>query len=212
VYSRIREENEKFRAAYLTAAGTIAIITFPMMLGMMGVSNYFVMVFFGEKWRVVSLLLVIFSPIGLLQSIEATTGAIYLAQSRTDWMFRWGITTGIICVVSFIIGLRWGIIGVASSYLIATFVLTYPGFMIPFSLIGLKMKDLLGSIWRPFLCSVLMMFTVFIASFGMPTDLSKGAALSIFFLISVASYCTASLLINRRELTQVLMWIRESFA
>lgn len=62
VYSRIRDDNKKFKIAYLDVAGTIALITFPMMLGMMGVSNYFVSVFFGEKWRVVSLLLIIFSP------------------------------------------------------------------------------------------------------------------------------------------------------
>ncbi|MGA9408338.1 MAG: lipopolysaccharide biosynthesis protein, partial [Bacteroidota bacterium] len=212
VYSRIRDDNKKFKIAYLDVAGTIALITFPMMLGMMGVSNYFVSVFFGEKWRVVSLLLIIFSPVGLLQTIEATTGAIYLAQSRTDWMFRWGVGTGLFTVVCFAIGLKWGIVGVASSYLISTLVGAYPCFRIPFTLIDLNVKDLIKKVWKPFLCSLLMLCTIYAASLSITPGFSNGASLAILFILGVSSYYVASRVFLRKEITQVLSWLKESLA
>jgi len=212
VYSRIREDNNKFRSAYLDVAGIIALITFPMMLGMMGVSDYFVVVFFGEKWRVVSLLLIIFSPVGLLQSIEATTGAIYLVQNRTDWMFRWGIGTGLFTVVCFVVGLRWGIVGVALSYLVATLIGTYPCFRIPFTLIDLKVSDLIKKLWKPFFCSLLMLCTIYVGALTLSPALSKGATLTVLFILGISSYYAASQLFLRKEIAQVLSWLRESLA
>lgn len=211
VYSKIRRENDKFRNAYLKVASTIAFITFPMMVGMMGVSDRFVMVFFGEKWRVVGLLLMIFSPVGLLQSIEATTGAIYLAHSRTDWMFRWGLATGVLGVIGFVVGLRWGIMGVAASCLIVALVSTYPGFRIPFGLIDLKVGDLARSVWRSLLCSVLMFFAVSATALLLSPGLSDKVALSILFLVGATSYALASQLFNRKSVSQVFRWLREFF-
>ena len=209
VYSRIRDENDKFRKGYLKVAGSIALITFPMMLGMIGVSDCFVSVFFGEKWRVVSLLLMIFSPIGLLQSIEATTGTIYLAQSRTDWMFRWGMATGIFSVICFVIGLRWGIVGVASSYMVGTILLAYPGFLIPFKLINLKVVDLLRGVWRPFVCSVVMLIAVFCGHVLLEAHVSPSQLLAILLFIGLGTYAINSSILNRADVQNMLAYLRQ---
>ncbi len=209
LYSRIREDNSRFRNAYLRIAASIAIITFPMMVGMLGVSNHFVIAVFGEKWRVVGILLMIFSPIGLLQSIEATTGSIYQAQGRTDWMFRWGIFTGILAVIAFIIGLKWGITGVATSYLVVTLLWTYPGFMIPFKLIDLKVVELIRCTWRPFVCSLGMLGAVTLCSVLFADHVSPMQLFAILFLVGVSTYAINSFVLNRSDIQEMLSYLRQ---
>jgi len=212
VFSTIRDDKKKFRNAYLKVTGMIALITFPMMLGIMGVSNSFVAVVFGEKWKMVGALLIIYGPLGLIQSIEATTGSIYLAQNRPDWMFRWGLFTAVVAVVAYVIGLHWGIIGVASSCLIATLVCTYPGFLIPFKLIDMKVGEMLKSVRAPLLCSLLMLFSLYTVRLVLPSIIGKELQLSILFLVGIASYSIASLVFNRIQIAEVFGWLQESFS
>ena len=81
-------------------------------------------------------------------------GAIYQAKGRTDWMFLWGLGSGMMVVIAFIVGLSWGIVGVATAYAIVTlFVLAYPSFAIPFRLIHLPVGALIRAVWPPFAAS-----------------------------------------------------------
>ena len=73
-----------------------------------------------------------------------------MSTGRSDWFFRWGLVSTAVVVSGFLIGIRWGAIGVATSYCITNLILLYPNFKIPFSLISLSMKVFLTRI-SPFL-------------------------------------------------------------
>jgi len=68
-------------------------------------------------------ILQVFCLLGLIQSIGTTVGWIYQSQGRTDIMFRWGLVSGSIFIISFVVGLRWGALGVAVAYTVANFLL-----------------------------------------------------------------------------------------
>ena len=127
-----------------------------MMMGIIPVSKNFVTLFFGENWVNTSILLIILAPVGLLQSIDSTTGSIYQAKGKTNILLYWGLFTGILAVFSFIIGLEWGVIGVAASYLIINLIWFYPGLRISFSFISLKVSVLFKTLLRPFILSLVM--------------------------------------------------------
>ena len=71
-------------------------------------------------------------------------------------MFRWGIGASTLVLAAFILGLPWGIIGVAIAYAIASVLLFYPNFAIPFRLIDLPFLQLLKVLWLAVLTSSLM--------------------------------------------------------
>ena len=77
---------------------------------------------------------------GILQAIATNIGWIYLSQGRTDILFRWGVLATAVYAISFAVGLRWGVVGVALAYKIAGYLLAYPSFAIPFRLIDLKVS------------------------------------------------------------------------
>ena len=116
---------------------SIAILSFPLMLGLMAISKPFTETFFNRNWNtdLLSSLILILAPIGLIQSICSTTGPIYMVKGKTNWLFLWGVFSSVIAGASFIIGLNWGVSGVASGYLISTILITYPCFKVPFKLL-----------------------------------------------------------------------------
>ena len=145
--SRFSNDHARFRAAYLRTSGLIALITFPAMVGLGVTAQPFVRVFLGPKWVPVAELLAVFGPLGALQSVAGTLNLVYNTQGRTDLLFRWQIFGSICYVASFIVGLRWGIMGVAVCYTVVWILLMVPMYMIPFRLVGLTLSDFFRTLW-----------------------------------------------------------------
>ena len=141
-FAKIQFDNARFRSAYVRSCMLIGLITFPIMAGLGVIVNPFIYTVMGPKWAPVIPLLTILVPVGFCQSIQGTVGQIYVAKGRTDWMFRWGLSAAIVFVIAFVIGVRWGTIGVAAAYAITYFVfILYPGFWLAFKLIDLSVAE-----------------------------------------------------------------------
>jgi O-antigen/teichoic acid export membrane protein len=157
--AQMQDDNPRFRQAYLRSCCAIAFITFPMMAGVAAVADPFVRVWLGPKWLPVIGLLQVLATVGMLQSIGTTVGQIYSAKGRTGTMFAWGLGSSIVTVGSFVIGLHWGIQGVAIAYAAAMALLAYPLFRIPFGIIGLPMSAFVRAL-APYVAATGVMFAV----------------------------------------------------
>ena len=203
VYSGIQSDNCRFSHTYLKVASTIAIITFPMMIGVVVLAKPFIAVVFGMKWEPAILLLIILAPVGLIQSVATTVGDIYQAKGRTDWMFRWGIGSGIVVTIAFIIGLRWGVVGVATAYAIISFILFYPNFAIPFRLINLKFVYLLKVLVWPFVNSMFMFIAIRIFKAVLTATFSNATVLTLSIILGVIVYGVASWMNSKEQLKEL---------
>ena len=203
VYSNIQDDNNRFSSAYLRVVAIIALIVFPLMMGLLALAGPLVLTVFGETWAPVILLIMILAPVGMTQSIGSTVGSIYQAKGRTDWMFRWGVGAGSIIVIAFLVGLQWGIVGVAVAYVIVSFGLSYPSFAIPFRLIDLKFPSLLKVLWRPFVNSLLMLLVLVIFRLALPPGIVDGFVLGMSIFLGVCVYMAASWVNNREQLREL---------
>jgi len=201
--SRIQNDNVKFKEVYIKLINVIALITFPLMLGLIAVNNNFVFVVFGVKWEPVITLILILAPLGLIQSVYTPAGMIYQAKGRTDWWFKWGVLTGILFISAFWIGLKWGIYGVALGYLIANFLALYPGMAIPFSLIKLKVSEFLLSLRKTLAISLIMFFAVFGMKLLLIDFLSLKSVLVVSVLIGGLFYIAMNFLFNKDKLNLI---------
>jgi PST family polysaccharide transporter len=204
VFSQIQDDNAKFRLVYLKATSTIALITFPLMVGLWAVAEPFVLALFGSQWRPVIWLLMILAPVGMAQSVETTVGTIYQAKGRTDWMLRWEFAAGLWTVTAFVIGLRWGILGVATAYAISSFASVYPNFAIPFHLIQLRMRDFWAVLWRTLVASLLMLLVLLGLKFLLSPSLLSVWLLAVLVSTGGIVYLLTSWLINREQIQQLL--------
>lgn len=154
--ARFSGDLEKTRAAYLRSCKYIGLITFPLMLGLAVTAQPFILVFLGERWVPVARLLVVFAPLGAAQALYATVEMIYQTQERTNIQFRWMVLSSFAYVLSFVLGLKWGITGVAACYAGMWFLLMAPSFWIPFRVIQLSGKRFLRTLWPTLWMSLLM--------------------------------------------------------
>ena len=196
--SQIQYDNSKFKLFYLKSTKYIAFVTFPLILGLFAIVDEFVLVVFGEKWVPVIFVIKVLSIVGLIQSIDAPAGNIYLAKGKTDWMFRWGIFSSIITVSAIVIGLRWGINGVAVCYMISNTLLTYPSLSIPFRLINLRFTDFVLNLKEEAATS-LSMFTIVMAVVAIQRHYQFPSKIILIsgIVIGVISYLFAVIAINK---------------
>jgi O-antigen/teichoic acid export membrane protein len=166
--SRIQEEDARFRQAYLRALSVIATITFPLMLGLLATADLLVSTCFGAKWAPMVPIVRILAPVGMLQSITSAAGMIFTAKGRTNVQFRWALVEISVVLPAFVIGLRWGIIGVACGYAVAVFLLGYPLFTITSRIIGLHVSELARTLWPVMKNAVVMFAVVLLTRFGLP--------------------------------------------
>ena len=204
LYSRMQDDAGRFGRTYLKVASAIALISFPLMLGLTALAGPIVRTLFGAAWAPMIPLLLILAPLGAVQSIATTVGSIYTAKGRTDWQLWWTIGAGLLIVLSFVLGLPWGIRGVAASYAIMFLLLTYPAFAIPFRLVGLRVSDLGGVLWQSATCGLAMYAVVAGTALWLPPGVPGWLTLSLLVPLGAAVYVACSWAINRALLLEVI--------
>jgi O-antigen/teichoic acid export membrane protein len=122
--SRLADDPERYRQAYMRIVQKVAIITMPGVALMIGTSDWIVRVVLGPQWMDAAWIFSVLGIAGLIQPIANTTGWLFVTQGRTNDMFRIGMIGGPITIAAIIIGLPWGARGVATSYVIAQICLT----------------------------------------------------------------------------------------
>jgi PST family polysaccharide transporter len=211
--SSIQGDKAKVRRAYLQATRYIAVFTFPMMVGLFAVTPQFIRTIFGPQWERSIFLVQVLALVGLIQSIETTTGWLYQSQGRTDTMFRWGLFSLFVVATAFVLGLRWNIEGVAVAYAAASFLLTYPCFAIPFRFIDLKFRHFIKQFNSIFLASITMGGFVLGVRLFLKDALGAGDLVTLMSSVAVGivSYGVLLFVLDRmiyREVFQLLRQLR----
>jgi PST family polysaccharide transporter len=204
VLSRVREDDAEFRRLYLRASGGIAMLTLPVVFGLMATTGPLVLTLLGPRWEPVIPVLTVLAPVALVQTVGAMTGVIYQATGRSDALLAWGVGSSVVIVGGFAVGLQWGIIGVAAAYLVVTLALAYPLFAIPFRFVGLAVRDLIATVARPFLISLAMFVLVFLLARLLPATLGASGVLAVLVAAGATFYALASWVFDRDRVRQAL--------
>lgn len=187
--SRIQDDKPRVKRIYLRAVAMIALVTFPMMMGLLVVADHFVGAIYGPRWTGVTGPLRILCVVGMIQSIVSTVGWIYQSQGRTDLMFKWGLFSGCIAIVSFLIGVYFGTVeAVAWCYALANGVLLYWNFAIPGRLIHTSFFQVIRSVSGIFLCAIMMAALVCGVGRILPQDWPHWAPLTVQVSTGVLVY------------------------
>jgi O-antigen/teichoic acid export membrane protein len=125
--SRVQDDKLRFREMFLRSTGQLTLFIVPAMAALVAVPNEVVLLVFGAHWQPVAPIFFYLGVNGLLQPLGNATGWIFIAQGRTDVMFRVGLITSLITVVSFFVGLHLGgAVGLAAAYAFVEYFLKSP--------------------------------------------------------------------------------------
>jgi O-antigen/teichoic acid export membrane protein len=105
--------------AWLRVNLMTAALLVPASLGLAVVASDFVPVVFGQRWHAAAPVLEILSLGGVAQSLQMFNGPVYQACGRPGLFLRFMFFSTTVTFGGFVIGVHWGLLGVAASFAIA---------------------------------------------------------------------------------------------
>lgn len=119
-FSRLQDDPERVASMWVRTNRMIAAFTVPASLGIITIAPEFVSVVLGERWSDSVPVIQILAWVGLLQSLQRLNGSVLQARDRAGTLLVFAVVAFVASILAFVVGLRWGIVGVAASYAVAT--------------------------------------------------------------------------------------------
>ncbi|HEY6119625.1 MAG TPA: lipopolysaccharide biosynthesis protein [Pyrinomonadaceae bacterium] len=157
--SSLQNDLPRFRRAYLRMVRSVAFITFPLILGLGATANPLVPAIYGPRWLPVVPIIEILILVGVFEAI-AVWGIAAWALGQTRMSMQLACISLISMTAAFLIGVRWGLVGVAWAYVaISPLVFILPHIWTN-HLMHLRFSLLLKALTPPFVASLLMTIIV----------------------------------------------------
>ncbi len=196
-FSKLQDDNEQLEKILLRAVGGIAVVTFPMMAGIMVIAEPFVLGVLSEKWAPAIPLMIYLAPVGIFMAIEKPPAYVLMAKGKANWTFWQTIVSGIVIISAFMIGLSWGITGVVIAYSIVALPLALMRFALAFYLMQRPLWHLARALWPYALGALIMAGLVLLTRLGLASwEISNLVELAILVPIGAIVYTTAMLLLK----------------
>jgi len=155
--SRMQDDRQRMAALWVRATRLIAALTVPALLGMMVVAPAFVAVILGDKWSAAIPVIPILSWVGLLNSLQTLNSNVLIALDRAQTLFRYTVVFFVAHVSAFVLGLQWGIVGVAACYAISTTLVEPLYVWVTARAVGVSPRLFLGALVGPGQAGLLML-------------------------------------------------------
>lgn len=121
--SRNRSNLSEVRRLTVKSVRGISLVTFPVMAFVSAASYDLVAVFLGAEWSQAAPVIAILAITGARQAVSTVNAPLLLGMDDSRSHLWFNICAAVVQVAGMIIGLQWGIVGVATGYTIAGFML-----------------------------------------------------------------------------------------
>ncbi|MEZ5039070.1 MAG: lipopolysaccharide biosynthesis protein [Saprospiraceae bacterium] len=161
-FSIIQSDPIQVRWYFLKMTRIVGLISFPFMLGLYFVADDLVFVLLGEYWMPTVGPLKIFALTGIFQSVIVLIGVLFISQGKTKLQFRLGVFTSFVGIVSLVIGLNWGLEGVAWGLFVATIINLGPNIYFAGSIVGINILEWFSNLKEVALSSLLLFLWLYL--------------------------------------------------
>jgi O-antigen/teichoic acid export membrane protein len=119
-FSRLQDQPERIAALWIRTTRLVGALSIPALCGLVVVAPDLVPVVFGDRWDDAVPLIQVLAWVGLLQSLQTLNTEILTARDKTATVFRFSLVFFAAHMTAFVIGLQWGVTGVAVAYAISS--------------------------------------------------------------------------------------------
>lgn len=162
-FSLIQDDHDRIKSVYLSINRVVALITFPMMLGLVVVAEPFIFVLLGEKWMGVIPIIQVLAPLGAWRSVHSLNGNIFLARGKTKLLFRIVLPSSVLVAILMMVGVKYnGMIGLSVGYCFGSIVtgLTLDYYLN--RLIGLNVRTNMMNLFPILIAATLMAGSIYL--------------------------------------------------
>jgi PST family polysaccharide transporter len=156
--SRLHDDPERYRRAYLSLSEKLAMLTVPAAALMVVTSDWIVVLLLGAQWRDSGPIVGWLGLAAALLPVAVITGLLFLTQDRATELFKVAALGSAVSLVSILIGLPFGAVGVAASFALGSTFVRVP---VSFWLAGRKGPVTIADLYRSIVPSVVAGCAVF---------------------------------------------------
>ncbi|QQE66398.1 lipopolysaccharide biosynthesis protein [Leptolyngbya sp. BL0902] len=114
--SRLQQDPERYRRVYFKAVLGITTLGMPLVAFLFATAEQVIELLLGQTWMGVVPIFQFLMPAAFVATFTISMGWVYQSLGRVDRQFRWGIFSSGINVITFLVSVRWGAVGVAAAY------------------------------------------------------------------------------------------------
>ena len=128
--SRLHNEPERYRSVFLRVARALTLVSMPFAALAVALPHVVVEAVLGDQWEEAVPILRWFGLLMFTQPLCHSTGWLFISQDRTREFLQWGVASSVVTVVAFLVGLSFGVTGVAAAFALATLVILVPALIL----------------------------------------------------------------------------------
>ena len=147
--SRLQDDADAFRVYYLRAIAMLAFVTMPLIALAFATADEIVLILLGDQWTQAADVFRLLAPAAFVGAVNVAPGWLCMTLGRPERQLRWAMIAAPVSVTGFVIGLRWGISGIATAFSI-TFCIMFVVF-VQYACVGspVRARNVWMALWRP---------------------------------------------------------------
>lgn len=118
IFSKKQDEHASLSRGYIEMSKILALIVYPLLIGLAATAPVAVPVFLGKGWELSVTLIQILVLVGLARTLANPSGTLYLAKGRADIGFQFNLATAIISGIVFWLSVQRGVVAIATAFAI----------------------------------------------------------------------------------------------
>lgn len=191
-FSRVTDDRARVATMWLRVNRLVAAAAAPAAIGLGVLAPQFIEVVLGDRWLPAAPVIQILAWVGLVQSIQQVNGSVLQAMDRTGIMLRFAVVTFILNMIAFVVGLQFGIVGVAAAYALVN-AFTQPVYMLMTArVLGLGTRDIIRNLAGVIQAGVLLALTLVGIRLALTTvGLGPGQVLAVAAAAGAGVYAVA---------------------
>jgi PST family polysaccharide transporter len=212
IFAAVQHDIPALRRYFLTVTEGLAVVAFPLTLGLALVARDLVPVVFGERWLFMVAPLQVLAVYSMVRTIAPTVSQVLAVTGDMRFLMYMNGLAALILPTAFYIGSQWGTVGIATAWTIAHPLAVYfPLNARAFRRLDLPIVDYLRSLWPAVSGCLLMVGAVMLAHAMVPITAPRGLLLGLEILAGAAAYSASLMLFHRHRVKSFLaIWRRES--
>lgn len=207
-FAEVQTDVAAMRRYFVSFAEAIAFLTMPAAIGLALVADLFVPVALGPQWdgavwplRVLCLATPLRALVPLVSQLLVTAG--HARRNRDQ-----NVIAAVTMSALFVVGSRWGVLGVASAWVIGYPIVVLPNVRLALSHLGLRLRDLPVVFWSSISTTLAMAAAVLAARTLTPDTLHGVARLGIAVAAGALGALAAVWTLHRGRVAPLVALVR----
>lgn len=153
--SSLQNDPERFRRYYQHLLDILATVTMPLTIYCALEADFIIPLVLGRQWLAAIPVFRILAIAGFIDAVVGTRGLVMTSCGLSKRYFHWGVVVSLSTLAGFVAGIPFGIIGVATAYVVVRLLMLFPSLFYCFNKTPVKVSDFFQPLYQPFLCSAL---------------------------------------------------------